>query len=229
MSDDARRAHGAPPERDLSEPEGLGRRWLLCFAAVLALILGAPLDVAIVALPVLLVLAPPAGVRLRWDFWRPGRLWPAVLVYVPFALVWVAFATGYLRVAEAIGARVEPQPQLVEVANHQLAAGAFWLAVLRITVFAPVCEEIVFRGYLFGALLGTMPTWAVQLLTAALFGAVHGSGHAVPIAVLSLLFGYLRQRYRSLWPAILAHMLHNAVTLFVVCSWPELLDLFYNR
>ncbi|NJR42338.1 MAG: CPBP family intramembrane metalloprotease, partial [Akkermansiaceae bacterium] len=34
-----------------------------------------------------------------------------------------------------------------------------------------------------------------------------------PIGVLSLLFGYLRQRHGSLWPSVLAHALHNALTL----------------
>ena len=47
--------------------------------------------------------------------------------------------------------------------------------------------------------------------------------------VLSLVFGYLRMRHRSLYPSMLAHMLHNAITIAVVVQWPGLLDLFYAR
>ena len=101
--------------------------------------------------------------------------------------------------------------------------------MLLIVVLAPICEEIVFRGYLFRALGTTMPMWATQLVTATLFGLVHGVGHALPIGVLSLLFGYLRQRYGSIWPSMLAHIVHNGITLVLFCSWPGLLDLFYNR
>ena len=207
------------------------RSWLLLFGAGAGFVVAVRVDAfaGVSALVLLLVLAPPVGVSLRPDFWRPGRLWPAIAIYVPFLLVWVAFATGYLRLVELLGSRVEPQAQLLQFATGDLAADAFWPTVILITIVAPISEEILFRGYLFGALSESMPMWATQLATAVMFGLVHGLGHAVPIAVLSLLFGYLRQRYRSLWPAILAHVLHNGVMLALVCSWPGLLDLFYNR
>tara|TARA_R110002072_G_scaffold228234_6_gene385160 strand:+ start:40586 stop:41260 length:675 start_codon:yes stop_codon:yes gene_type:complete len=207
------------------------RSWLLLFGATagFAVFLAVDPYVGAAVLLFLVVVAPPQGIRMRPDFWRPGKPWTALLIYVPFVLLWVAFATGYLRLAELIGERVDPQPQLLKFANGEIAEPMFWGVVVLIVILAPIAEEVLFRGYLFAALSMTVPLWATQLLTATLFGLVHGVGHALPIGVLSLLFGYLRQRYRSLWPSILAHMLHNGVTLALVYSWPGLLDLFYNR
>lgn len=207
------------------------RSWLLLFGAIAGFVAFFRVDfyLGAIAMIALVAVAPPTGISLRPDFWRPGKLWPSIAIYVPFVLVWVAFATGYLRLAEFLGQRVEPQAQLLQFANGELAHDMFWHMVVLLAVLAPITEEILFRGYLFGALSTTLPMWATQLVTAALFGLVHGIDHAVPIAVLSLLFGYLRQRYRSLWPAIVAHVLHNSVMLALVYTWPGLLDLFYNR
>lgn len=206
------------------------RNWLLLFGAVLGFVVFFTADPYLgTAMLLLLLLAqPPAGVELRLAFWRPDRWWPAFALYVPFVLAWVVLATGYLRLCEAIGQQVVPQQALVQLASGEVAAELFWPMIALIVVLAPVAEEILFRGYLFGALSTSIPLWATQLVTATLFGLVHGLGHAMPIAVLSLLFGYLRQRYRSLWPSIVAHMVHNGVTVALIVTWPGLLDLFYN-
>jgi membrane protease YdiL (CAAX protease family) len=207
------------------------RSWLLLFGAIACFFVFVAVNryVGAVAVVLLLFCQPPVGISLRWDYWRPDKWWPAIAIYVPFVLLWVAFATGYLRFAEFLGHRVEPQGALLRFASGELADSEFWSQVLLIVVLAPICEEIVFRGYLFRALGTTMPMWATQLVTATLFGLVHGAGHALPIGVLSLLFGYLRQRYGSIWPSMLAHIVHNGITLVLFCSWPGLLDLFYNR
>ena len=60
-------------------------------------------------------------------------------------------------------------------------------------------------------------------------GLAHGLDHALPIGVLSLLFGHLRAKHGALSPSIVAHALHNAVTVSLILSWPELLDLLYVR
>ncbi len=99
--------------------------------------------------------------------------------------------------------------------------------MLTIVVLAPVFEEIVFRGYVFGALRTLMPPVATQLLTAVLFGLAHGWQYAFPIGVLALLFGWLRARYDALLPAIVAHAVHNGLTVGVTLAWPETLTWMY--
>ena len=165
---------------------------------------------------------PPPGVT-----WRPVRAMFVMTRYVPFAVVWVAFTTGYLRLVAAFGHQIPPQAQLELMLEM---GGLEWLGMLvTVVVVAPVVEEILFRGYLFTALSKSLPMWGAQFVTAALFGLVHGWDYAVPVGVLALFFGYLRQRYGSLLPSILAHAVHNGVTVGVVMTWPSALDLFHNR
>lgn len=204
----------------------VGDSWIRLFAAfsgaVVALSLAYGSAVAGVFLVLMACALPPSGVT-----WRPVNAMFVMTRYVPFAIVWVAFTTGYLRLVAAFGHQIPPQAQLESMLEM---GGLEWLGMLiTVVVVAPVVEEILFRGYLFTALSKSLPMWAAQFVTAALFGLVHGWDYAVPVGVLSLFFGYLRQRYGSLFPSILAHAVHNGVTVGVVMTWPSALDLLHNR
>ena len=181
-----------------------------------------PLEGAVAAFLVFAVLQPP-DVALR-----PLRAAAVLAVYLPFVVLWFGFVIGYVRAAAAFGWRIEPQPMLEQVARD--GVGAATLPILFGGVLlAPLVEEILFRGYLLGTLRLALPSWPAQLLTAALFGLVHGWNYALPIAVLGLLFGWLRQRHDALAPAILAHAVHNALTFAVTILWPRSLDLIYPQ
>ncbi|MFK7743223.1 MAG: lysostaphin resistance A-like protein [Planctomycetota bacterium] len=161
---------------------------------------------------------------------RPLALPSVLATYAVGLVLWLLFAIGYLQVMAAIGQPVAPQPLLEQLVREGTAMPGFWLSVLVATLAAPVFEEIVFRGFLFtGFARLPMPMWATQAVVAVLFGLVHGLPHALPIAVLSLVFGRLRARHGSLLPSMLAHALHNSITIGLLIVWPELLDLFYAR
>ena len=173
------------------------------------------------ALSVLCLVWPPMVPLL------PVRAGAVLRAYLPWVAVWLLFALAYLRAMAALGSPVEPQSSLRELVGNGVAAAGFWPSVVVVVVLAPVLEEFVFRGYLFTALRQVAPRALAHLVTAALFGLAHGLGHALPIAFLSLLFGHLRERHGALLPAMLAHALHNGLTVAVFVCWPELLDLFY--
>ena len=161
--------------------------------------------------------------------WRPARV-PAVLaVYLPFLFLWLAFVVAYLAVVRQFGEAVQPQSFLGYLAAADPARPGFWVVVVGITVAAPVAEEIVFRGYLQGALAGLLPRWAAIAAVAALFGLVHTLPYALPLALLGGLFGWLVDRHGSLLPAVVAHSLHNGLTVAVTVIWPQSLDLLYSR
>ena len=161
--------------------------------------------------------------------WRPLPAARALGCYVVWLVVWVVFAVTYLRVTAALGHPVAPQRQLLALAEQGVSLPGFWLQVTLIVVVAPVFEELLFRGYLFAAVERALPSWGTQAVVATLFGLAHGLAHALPIGVLSLVFGYLRQRHGSLLPSMLAHAAHNGITVTVVVCWPGTLDLLYAR
>jgi uncharacterized protein len=84
--------------------------------------------------------------------------------------------------------------------------------LLLLAVFvAPVCEEVLFRGFLFTGFQRSMPlAWAV-ILSALIFAAAHNDLPSFPVLFcIGLLLALLRWRTRSLWPGILLHLLNNA-------------------
>jgi membrane protease YdiL (CAAX protease family) len=161
--------------------------------------------------------------------WLPMRPLGVVLRYVPFLLAWTPLLVGYLAVARAAGVAVTPQAALPYLAAGDWCQPGFWLVVGGTCVAAPLAEEIVFRGYLQPALLASLSPARAIALTAALFGLVHTLPYALPVGLLGAFFGWLAWRGGSLWPAVLAHMLHNVTTVFVTVCWPGSLDLLYPR
>ncbi|MBL8729209.1 MAG: CPBP family intramembrane metalloprotease [Planctomycetes bacterium] len=196
---------------------------LLAVVACTFALAGYDLRLAAVALVGFVAVWPPAVA------WRPVAALAVLRVYLPFALLWFVAVTGYLQALRAIGHAVAPQPMLQELAAHGFAAPEVWPTILGIVVVGPLAEEVLFRGYLFTALVTTLPAWVAHGATAVLFGLAHGLDYALPIAVLALLFGWLRARHRALWPPVLAHMVHNGLTVSVVLLWPEILDALYPR
>ena len=134
-----------------------------------------------------------------------------------------------LTAVRACGGVVPPQDFLGYLARADVARPGFWLVVIGVTVAAPVAEEIAFRGYLQGAMLCLLPRWPAIAVVAVVFGLVHTLPYALPISLLGGLFGWLATRHGSLLPAILAHALHNTLTVVVTVVWPETLDLLYPR
>jgi len=87
-------------------------------------------------------------------------------------------------------------------------------------VWAPIFEELAFRGLLYPTLRLRLPPWPAALLSAALFGVAHGYGPqgfaAVTLSGMIWALGY--ERTRSLLPGMLAHAAGNllATTSFLL-------------
>jgi CAAX protease family protein len=90
-------------------------------------------------------------------------------------------------------------------------------------VVAPICEEILFRGYIFTALRNWQGTMVAAIITALLFGGVHaGSAPAldlVPLAGLGFGLCLLYRYTGSLYPCFAAHSLNNAIAFSALEEW----------
>lgn len=86
-------------------------------------------------------------------------------------------------------------------------------------VFAPIFEELMFRGALFRGLRARWGFGASSLWMALIFAAIHPQGLLAvpPLAALAIGFAALREWRSSLIAPTLAHAIHNA-TLVVLSS-----------
>ncbi|UTX51192.1 CPBP family intramembrane metalloprotease [Candidatus Saccharibacteria bacterium TM7i] len=100
------------------------------------------------------------------------------------------------------------------------------LAFIGLVVIAPVAEEVLFRGYLFGKLRkAKIKTWVSVLLVSLLFAIVHFQGNVgVDVFALSIVLCLLRIFSGSLWPSIMLHMLKNGVAFYFLFVNPSILS-----
>jgi membrane protease YdiL (CAAX protease family) len=103
---------------------------------------------------------------------------------------------------------------------------ALELAVMLagVSLAAPFCEELFFRGVLQKGLLRTSLSQAgVVLLTAVIFSAFHFDPVGFVARVeLGVLFGALRLYTGSLWPSIMAHSANNVVSSVLFLTLREM-------
>ncbi|MDD3035430.1 MAG: type II CAAX endopeptidase family protein [Candidatus Saccharimonadaceae bacterium] len=91
------------------------------------------------------------------------------------------------------------------------------LTFFTLVVVAPVAEEILFRGYLFGKLRQVVPLWVAVLVTSLTFGLVHGAWNlAIDTFALSVVLCLLREKTGSIWSSILLHMSKNGIAFYVL-------------
>jgi uncharacterized protein len=108
---------------------------------------------------------------------------------------------------------IEPQgvKQALDVARTPTL---FVASLLVMAVLAPLVEEAVFRGLLYGWVAGRWGTFAAWIVSSILFAAAHVEpAHAILVLPLGLWFGWLRRRTDSLWPSLVAHAVNNGVAV----------------
>ncbi len=151
---------------------------------------------------------------LRWP------KWPWVFLIAPFSVLamWAFFAglhfSGFMKWIESLGVEVEQDTvKLLQQSNDPtvlaLMAGAAVLA-------APLCEEIVFRGYLYPAAKKFAGPWVAGFCSALVFAAAHGSVAALlPLFVFGCLLVALYEMTGSLWAPMAVHFCFNSATVLI--------------
>jgi len=103
-----------------------------------------------------------------------------------------------------------------------------WFFLVAV-VFAPLVEEIFFRGFLFQGLRQRYGWINAMLLSSAVFAAAHlDLVVLIPTFILGNVLAYVYHRSNSVWPGILLHFLINAFSscvTWLVIQNPELIPL----
>ncbi len=161
---------------------------------------------------------------LRW------RNWPWALVIGPAAtfLVLSMFSTlevaGYSQwMREHLDS--EPLQRSVQVLRESRNPLLLGLMAFTAVFVAPVCEEIVFRGYVYPVVKHFGGPWIAAISSALLFASAHN--HAVgllPLFFLGLLLVAAYELTGSLWASIAVHACFNAFTVGIT-FWARIYDI----
>ncbi|MHC4450724.1 MAG: lysostaphin resistance A-like protein [Planctomycetota bacterium] len=150
------------------------------------------------------------GLRTGEGFWREIRA--GVLGYIGGIPIIVL---GFMITAQLMHVTgLKPDhPIRQELASDQ----PLWTLVVASVIWAPIVEELIFRGAFYRYLRPYVSVVGSSLITSLLFASMHPQGLAgVPVlASVALVLAALREWRGSIYASMTAHALHNGLALVV--------------
>ena len=107
---------------------------------------------------------------------------------------------------------------LLKSSGWQARAVVFGIAVIA----APVTEELIFRGCLYGILRKSSGRIPAIVISSVLFALIHEHLPSQPgLVVLAVGLALVYERCGSLWAPISMHAGFNALTIIAAIFWPD--------
>ena len=132
------------------------------------------------------------------------------------------FNSGALSLIDEAGL-FSSQFQYMEEVLSPLGSGSVIMSVITIGIVAPFAEEFLFRGIIYNTLKKKISIKWTIIIQAVLFGVFHGNLIQGSYAtLLGIVFGYVTYKTKSLWPAVIIHMVNNLIAtmfMYVPSDW----------
>jgi len=144
----------------------------------------------------------------------------AYLAAVPLFIAGTIVTLILVLLQELLSGGGDPEPPANDIID--LIGGASWVTIalfaLLATVWAPITEELIFRGALYRHLRGRLHWVLAALLSACLFAGMHSYPVVMltPLIVLGFMFAMMREIRGSIIASITAHFIHNATLVLVM-------------
>ncbi|HZL99878.1 MAG TPA: type II CAAX endopeptidase family protein [Planctomycetota bacterium] len=155
----------------------------------------------------------------------PSPLAVAVCAWLSFYPLFLVVALANAKLQALFGNELSPQQYLQDfLADEQARSSPLIWAVMVLVL--PACEELLFRGALYGGLRRLLHPAAAIGASALLFAFAHGNAVSLllPVTALGVVLALLYERTGSLTTPVLFHALHNGLTLALAALFPEALE-----
>jgi membrane protease YdiL (CAAX protease family) len=156
---------------------------------------------------------PPGSAKPWWraDGFLKRKFFLTLLLGAAGGMVLGVLAHGYEALLQHIPASAEmlrrSQEEMAKIPDLRIS-----YAVMAVG-FAPFAEEYLFRGLLFRALDREWGGWRAVLGSAAFFAIYHPPLAWLPVGLVGVTNALLFKKTGSLAPAVILHMVYNAVVL----------------
>jgi len=148
-------------------------------------------------------IAPP-----RWQWW-----WLLLVAALTIVLLPLRGILGLL-VQQLLGGGLEGMQQRLELLlGSELSWSHFIVTLLGAGIFAPVAEELFFRGFFYTALRQRLGIPAAVTISSLVFAAGHIDALGVVAAsfIIGIALALAYEYTRSLWVAMAIHALNNTL------------------
>lgn len=130
-------------------------------------------------------------------------------------VVYLAIAQGILFIIEKVLPWFNPEQEQQTGFSHFLSSGDRFVAMLTIVLIAPVAEELIMRGWLYGKIREWLKPISAMLIVSLLFAILHGQLNvALATFVLSIILCTMREITGTIWSGILLHIIVNAISFY---------------
>jgi membrane protease YdiL (CAAX protease family) len=143
--------------------------------------------------------------------------WTDILL-APIAFIVFLIASGFIMaVMQAILPSIDWAQEQDVGFNNIISNLDFVLAFLSLVVVAPIAEEVIFRGWLYGKMRRKMSAVPAILIVSLLFGLVHGQWNVgVVVFTMSIAMCLIRELTGTIWGGILVHMIKNGLAFYAL-------------
>jgi hypothetical protein len=136
------------------------------------------------------------------------QIGPAALWGLGGGAAAAAGGLAYIAVARAF----DWFPAIREAGHLADPVTLLWIGSLAVLA-APIFEEFIFRGLIFGGLRRSLGFGAAAVASAAIFAIVHPPASVVPVFGLGLAAAFVYERTRMLAGPMIVHATYNAVVV----------------
>lgn len=145
---------------------------------------------------------------------------------MPFVYGVLAYYGIGLAVMTVMGFFV-PEGYLTQPQNLGISGNVVWLDLISIfvlyCVITPVCEELIFRGFLQYKVEHNLGFWPAAIIVSILFAVAHGQlNAAITTFILSMVACCQRRKTGAVWSGIGLHAVVNTVATILVFVVPML-------
>lgn len=168
-----------------------------------------------------------AGVKFAFGFGFSKKILRETLVFFAYS-TFIVFL-GNLLIAQSVCAltgEYPPKQEIVDIFSSMSFGLPTLLAVLSIVVFAPIAEEMFFRGvlyrllkYLFAPTGSRLAPAFAAVLSGALFALIHADAYVfIPLMFMGICLCLAYEKTASLTAPITVHMLFNALNILIIAA-----------
>lgn len=161
--------------------------------------------------------------RLKWfeSTLRYSIYGCILIVVVQPIVIYLGFLNSIIPIPDWLNLAQEGQYEMI--LNFLMTEGVIVYALIAIAVIPSICEEILFRGYILRAFEKSWGIILAILVSGLFFGLFHlQAAKIMPLATLGVVLAVMTWLSGSIWPAIFAHFVNNAMAVIIGINYPEL-------